>query len=203
MSLRPRLVLALAVLAVALAGVVPAWSVEITRRGDAVLLSGVIRAGDEAVLREWLEGDSPAGARVVWLASPGGSVGAAREMARLLRREGWTTVVDAARMRCMSACTILFSAGVKRHYLGTGRLRSGVLGPQESRGLGYHQGTEDLASQPAGFSGMATVAVIGAFYELGTPAAASLPDLAPPDRLYVLSGEEALARGIATSLAAP
>lgn len=203
MSLRHVLALVLVVLAIAPFGAVPARAIEITRQGDAVLLSGVIGPGDADVLREWLENEGPASGRTLWLSSPGGSIGAARDMGRLLRREGWTTVVDAARFRCLSACTILFSAGVRRHYLGTQRLRIGVQPPVASWGLGYHQGTEDASRQLAGFSGMATVAVIGAYVELGTPFAAALPDRAPPDRLYVLSGEEALARGIATSLTAP
>lgn len=181
----------------------PAWSIEIARQGNAVILSGPIKLGDEYVFRDRLVAEGATGVRTIWLSSGGGSLDATFEIARRLRREGWTTAVDAQRMRCASACTILFSAGVQRHYLNADRIMSGVVLPAQSRGLGYHQGNSSTSRQPAGFSGAATGYVIGAYHEFGTPAAARLPDLAPPDRLYVLSGTEALAKGIATSLSPP
>ena len=181
----------------------PAHAIEVVSKGNAILLSGAIKLGDEYVFRDRLAAEKATGLRTIWLASPGGSVDAAVWIARKLRQDGWTTVVDASRGACASACTILFSAGVRRHYIATERLKTGVVSFAEGRGLGYHQGGTSLSRQPGGFSGAATAFVIATYHEFGTPAAATLADLSPPNRIYVLPGKDALAKGIATSLSPP
>lgn len=88
-----------------------------------VLISGEITASDVAELRRTLTerrqalGKTP----LVLLDSPGGSVLAALEMGRIIRRTPAETVINDG-ASCSSSCIFLQSAGVKRNVFGDGRL---------------------------------------------------------------------------------
>ncbi|MHB2167502.1 hypothetical protein [Alsobacter sp. R-9] len=115
----------------------------------------------------------------------------------------WATLVDARSSWCASACTAIFAAGVRRHYVGTQGLVDGTVEAKTARGLAYHEGGNPQSLQPLKYSGNATAAMIDLYYEFGSREAASLATLAMPNRLYVISGATALAKGIATGLGPP
>ncbi|POR49686.1 hypothetical protein CYD53_111181 [Bosea psychrotolerans] len=176
-----------------------ASAVEISQKGAMATLSGPINNGDEFLLRDFLT--SPQGGQVkfIHLNSQGGRVLAAREMARHIRRAGLVTVVDASRALCNSACTALFTAGVRRHYLNA-TFADGAGG---RGGLGFHEGNSLQASGARGYSGGAVAEMNNIYYEMGVPGAASLTTKAAFDRLYRISGQTALSLGIASSLSPP
>lgn len=190
-----RLALAALVVAVATA---PAYSMSITQRGDTVRLAGTIVMGDEIRFRELVA--SHAGDLTVDVNSGGGKIAAAKDIARLIRAKGWSVRLDAANSKCASACTVIFAAGSKRIYLNGERLPEGVQGKSGFRGLGYHEGNDPLSLQAGRYSGGATAAMIGMYYELGARAAVDLVTKAPPDKLYRISGPTAVSLGLATSL---
>ncbi len=179
----------------------PAEAVQLTQRGTVISLSGRIENGDQYLIKDFLATPSGRQARIVYLDSPGGFVQAAREMAREIRAAGLTTVVDAARARCHSACTGLFTGGVRRHYINSGRLQDGEAGLKP--GLAFHDGSSINQRGQRDFSGAGTAGMINTYYEMGVGAAASLVQKASFKQLYYISGETALSLGIATSLAAP
>jgi hypothetical protein len=186
---------------VMLAAPVGAEAIELSARGAVATLSGGIKDGDEFVLRDFLA--SPAGAqvRVLYLNSPGGRTYAAQVMAREIRNRGLVTVVDASRHRCNSACTGLFTAGVSRHYVNAGGVRDQEGGPD--RGIGFHQGNAMQSSGQRGFSGSATAQMINIYYEMGVPGAANLVNNSAFNKMFRVSAQTAISRGIATSLSAP
>ncbi len=187
--------------ALAISIATPAAAIELAARGAVATLSGGIRDGDQHVLRAFL--DSPAGqqVRVLYLNSPGGRVTPAKEMAREIRNRGIATVVDASRHRCNSACTGLFTAGVRRHYVNAGGLKDQEGGPD--RGIGFHQGNAMQSSGQRGFSGVATAEMINIYYEMGVPGAANLVNSAAFNKMFRVSAQTALSHGIATSLGGP
>jgi hypothetical protein len=181
--------------------VLPAAAVELTQKGALLVISGDIRNGDEFALRDLLA--SPAGrqVRLVALHSPGGRVAAAHEMARSIRKAGLVTLVDGARAVCSSACTALFAAGVRRHYVNAGAIADGES--KIPRGLGFHEGNSLQRSGSKGYSGAGTAGMIAIYYEMGVSGAVGLVSKASYDRIYRVSGPTAMALGIATSLSPP
>ena len=175
----------------------PAPALEMSRSGDRIILSGRIRVNDDNEFTRFIEANP--GAKLAVLNSNGGSVNSAIEIARYFRSHGMSTYVDGRSGHCESACTILFGGGVQRYYVNTQGMASGVQG-SSGTGLGFHQATTSLSQQPGGFSGAGTAMVIGAYYEMGIGNASTLADRAPPNKIYRLSGEEALKLGIATAL---
>lgn len=185
------------------AAAAPANAIELKRAGPLLLLQGPLNWGDHHVFKTFVDAQPP-GIRTVVLNSGGGSVEAAQEIGRKIRKEGWSTLVDARRMRCASACTAIFAAGTTRHYVGTDGLSDGAVGPKSMRGgLGYHQGSSPHSLHANNYSGGASAYMVAVYYEFGSRGAASIVDLAPPNMLYVISGRTALDKGIATSLAMP
>jgi hypothetical protein len=186
-----------------LAATVPAQAIELKRSGAFLLLQGPLNWGDHHVFKAFVDAQPP-GIRTVVLNSGGGSVEAAQEIGRRIRKEGWATLVDARKMRCASACTAIFAAGLSRHYVGADGLADEAIGPKTRRGgLGYHQGSSPASLHANNYSGGASAYMVALYYEFGSRGAASVVDLAPPNMLYVLSGRTALEKGIATSLAMP
>lgn len=199
----PRIVGIVVAATLCMGAVGPAHAVEFKRMGSVVVLNGPLNWGDHHVFKSFLEGQPP-GIKAILLNSGGGSVEAAEEIGRRIRKKGWATVVDAKRTRCASACTAIFSAGRDRYYIGTEGLAEGAVRPGSPRGgLGYHQGSSPQSRQANGYSGGASAHMVDLYFEFGTRGAASIVDLAPPNILYVISGRTALEKGIATSLVLP
>jgi hypothetical protein len=195
-----RLILALAALAAA-----RAHALDISARGPDIFLTGGIELGDHAKFERFLAENRGKTFRTVHLNSPGGWSGDMREIARDIRRRGLNTAVDGSRAVCASACTVLFAAGVQRHYFNADRVPEGVRKADRSPGLGYHGANNSAStilmarqSPGAGMQG-----IINMYYELGSPAAAGLANKAEPSQLYRINGRTALSMGIATSVSRP
>ncbi len=177
----------------------PACAIEVAQRGSTIILQGKIDPGDEFIFKDFLAKTKPGQIKAVYLSGPGGFITAAREIAREIRKAGLTTVVDASRSRCYSACTGLFVAGVRRHYVNTSAVSDGG----NKGGLGFHEGSAPSRTSTRDYSGAATAAMINMYYEMGVPGAATVVSRAANTSIYTVSGATALSLGIATSLAAP
>ncbi len=189
-------VLAAAGLLCAAASAANAMSIE--RRGTTLFLSGKIEAGDDLKVRDALDAG---GIKIVNLDSSGGSIRVAHDIARRIRQDGLSTVVDGSRSRCNSACTLIFAGGVKRHYVNAGGVRDGL--GSKVKGLGYHEGNNFSVSGHRIQSGGASSSMINGYYELGSREAASLITKANYKQMYYISQATALSLGIATSLSPP
>ncbi len=176
-----------------------ASALQIVAKGEFILVGGPIKPGDSIAFRQFYQ-QAPRGTyRYVYLASGGGFVAEAIEIGRLVRAEGLSTIVDARKAVCASACTAIFIAGRQRFYLNAPEASDLRQRPGRG-GLGFHDGNSAVARGPDRYSGAATALMISAYHEFGVPGAATLITKAAPDRLFVVSGPEALQLGIATSL---
>lgn len=182
----------------------PAHAITITQKGDGAYLSGLIKPGAYVILREFLAKPRTQRLRVIYLSSPGGKVEDATLMTRDIRNTGLITAVNGD-WKCMSACTMLFAAGVKRHYFNHGKIRDELLDDYKKRtGLGYHQAhSKGISGNGRDFSGRGTQNLINVYYEQGSPAAADFATKAGQNQMYLVSGATALANGLATSLSSP
>ena len=179
-------------------------SLEISRKGAIVYLSGPVVSNDQFDFKEFMTDPQQAGVQIIKLNSTGGKTLSAIHMGRLIRSLKLTTWVDAKTDNCASACTILFASGVNRHYTNAAFIKDGVYEKKSLKvGLGYHEAHVPQSLHANHYSGAATAEEIRAFYEFGSPNAARLVPLAPPDKLYKLSAQTALQLEIATSLLAP
>lgn len=88
---------------------VPAYSIDVSDDGLALTVTGGIRFGLAQDIRSALEGWPKV--RVIILNSPGGRLGAAEDVARLIEERGLDTFVE---NDCESACTRVFVAGKNR-----------------------------------------------------------------------------------------
>lgn len=181
-------------------GAVSAMDMRIS--GHEIVLSGSIVDGDEFKFKELVE-RSGNGLRVVRLNSGGGKINPAGEIGRIIRKRGMATLVDARNSRCGSACTIIFGSGVSRHYVGAEGIADSLTKPAAYRGLAFHEGNNPLSRASNRYSGPATAALIGWYYEFGISSARSLAIQAPPNGFYQISGATALSMGIATNLNRP
>ncbi len=170
-------------------------AMEISRSGTTLNVSGVIYAGDDLAFRDAV---AQAPTRAVRLNSPGGFVTTAGEIGRIIREKNLTTVVDASRAECVSACTLLFASGTTRLYINADRLSEGTMSFGGFTGLGYHEGSTAMSLDANGYSGEGTAEMIDYYYEFGSSRAADLITKAPPNRLYRVSGQTAVAMGLAT-----
>jgi hypothetical protein len=171
---------------------------EMSMAGTELWLKGHIVPGDQIKFHELIDNVGPGRISTVHLNSPGGDIYSAGEIARLIRTAGLTTVVDASRHMCASSCTIIFAGGVKRVYLHAERV-GGLTTGRGFKGLGFHEGAYSGALGAGTFSGEATALMVSLYHELGVPNAAQLVDNAPPSAIYGLSGQRAMALGIATT----
>lgn len=176
-----------------------ALALEISRNGAALHLSGGIKSGDDVRFREALAQGAP---KLVTLDSPGGLISAAYEIAREIRKSGATTLVDASRARCSSACTLIFAGGRARHYVNAERVPDGPQG-KAGKGLGYHEGNAWSVSGRREQSGRASAHMISGYYEFGSSAASEFLTKAGYKDMYFVSGQTALSKGLATSLSRP
>ncbi len=182
----------------------PAQAITITEKGDAAYLRGAITPGAYVILREFLAEPRKQKLRVLFLESPGGKVDDATLMARDIRNAGLVTAVNGDK-KCMSACTMLFAAGVRRHYFNTGKIQDQLFDDYKKQtGLGYHQAhSKGISGKTRDYSGRGTHNLINVYYEHGSPAAADFATKAGQNQMYIVSGATALAHGLATSLSPP
>jgi hypothetical protein len=168
---------------------------EIRVSGRTLTISGEIVPGDQFKFRDLLK---EAGAAAIRLNSPGGDIYTAGEIARQIRAAGSSTIVDAGKDSCISACTILFAGGQRRLYLNAERVGESP-DPSDFRGLGFHQANHPGHPGPGRYSGEGTAQMKSLYYEFGVPNAATLAQNASPDEVFLITGREAVAMGIATA----
>jgi hypothetical protein len=174
-------------------------AVELSRNGADAVLSGPIQSGDDHIFHLFLSKPGAPPIRNLYLNSPGGMVFEAYKISELVRAAGITTVVDAARARCDSACTAIFISGVKRYYLNARSIVDGATRP--TAGLGFHQSMSwsGQFGEPK-YSWAGSDLMSHVYREMGVPGAADLADRANFTGIYRVSGGTALSLGIATAL---
>jgi hypothetical protein len=101
----------------------PAWSANITHEsvkgaGELVIISGDIEAGDDVTFRA-LSLKYPSA--VIALDSAGGAVLPAIEIGKMVRLQGYPTLVASGSV-CASACALIWVAGSKRFLSADGRV---------------------------------------------------------------------------------
>mgnify|MGYP001788763638 CR=1 FL=1 len=121
-------------------------------------------------------------------------------LCRAIRNGGISTVVDGATAICASACTGLFVAGASRHYINSCSIADGQ---QKARGLGFHEGNSLGKTGQRDYSGGTTSEMINICYEMGVSGASSIATKAGFNGMYYISGQTAIATGVATSLSRP
>lgn len=179
----------------------PASAIYLSESGPVATLTGNFGVGDAQTFREFMARPRTQAIQVLFLNSPGGAINEAIEIARLVRRARLATAVDASVASCDSACTLVFAAGVRRHYVHGDQIADGF---SSMLGLGFHGAHRrgdriTLATK----STEATERMRALFAEMGIPRAATLMAKAGFDTLYRPSGKTAVELGIATSVAAP
>lgn len=185
MHMRPYTSLCLAFLAMAS----PVSAMQLQRGGETVFMTGRIRLGDEQRFEQAVADGS---VKRLELNVAGGEMRPTTVIARKVRELGLTTIVDASRASCNSACSTIFAAGIQRHYVNADAIQDG-LGGKNDRGLGFHQGTNSAT----------TATELMLFREMRVPAGADLVMKSPNETMFFISGRTALSAGIATSLARP
>jgi hypothetical protein len=179
----------------------PAVALDFSMRGEAVVISGPVKLGDNVRFDEFMAQPAARNARVFILNSPGGTIGIALHIAREIRKRRGATVAD-GRTACESACTVMFAGGASRHYINTTGLQDRLGGTRG--GLGFHEGNNaNQDGRGRQYSGGASQAMANAYYEMGIGSAAGLMVKANDRQMYRISGQTAVATGIATSLAPP
>lgn len=180
----------------------PAAAIFLNDRGNGVAeLRGRFNQGDEKVFAEFLARPRARKIRVLWLDSHGGVVTAGIEIGKAVRRARIATAVDAQRAACDSACTLVFVAGVRRHYAGGQNV---FEGHSSLSGLGFHGSSiRGNARRLTMKSDRGTQRMRVFYHAMGTPGANDLMQRAAINTLFRPSGMTALRLRIATSLAAP
>jgi hypothetical protein len=188
-----------ALLILTIANARPASAMEIVARGDTIFLGGSIKPGDSIEFSNFVKKAQKGTYKNVYLASGGGFISEAIDIGRTIRQEGLSTIVDASKSFCASACTAIFASGVKRIYMNAMAIPDGM--PKKGcAGLGFHDGSNASSLAANHYSGGASAMMIDAYYEFGVPRAAEVISKAPPDNIFLLSGQTALALGIATNI---
>ena len=149
--------------------------------GETLTLTGAIAEGDAGRFGDFLEVERD-GVTRVRLNSPGGSVGDALEIGKVIRARGWNTALEAGDI-CLSACPYLLASGVSRvvddgaqvgvhqHYFGANTVLPAFLAVEDiQRGQGE---------------------VMSYLSEMGVdPLIMQHALKTPPDEIYVLLPEE-------------
>ncbi len=156
-----------------------------------VTLHGTIKEGDADRFAEWLEAQDPLPERL-WMDSPGGSVGDALAIGRLIRAQELPTGMQAGTV-CLSACPYMLMGGTERvvdatawvgvhqHYYGENIVQPAFMA------------VEDIQRSQAG--------VITYLDDMGISPLVMRHSLAtPPDEIYILVAEELTEYGVATEL---
>lgn len=179
----------------------PASAIWLSETGSVATLTGPFVMGDDAVFKAFLEKPRPQPLKILYLSSGGGKVGPAVAIGRMVRRAGLATVVDADAAACSSACTLVFVAGVRRHYVNGDHVAEGM---SARNALGFHPAHRAGGRRDGNtHSEKASERIRRYFAEMGTPRAAELMDKAAFNSFYRPNGQIALALHIATSLSAP
>ena len=105
----------------------PLVAMEIIKKGDAALLQGGIKSGDEIKFKEFINDPTNSNIKIIKLNSSGGFVIPARDIGRLIRSKNLSTFVDGKTDNCASACTVIFGSGIKRHYVNGNSIKDGVF----------------------------------------------------------------------------
>jgi hypothetical protein len=191
-----------AVAAVATIFAFPASAVWLSENGATATLTGSIETGDDAIFRAFLDRPRAQPIRVIYLSSHGGKLTPAIEIARVIRKAGITTAVQADSSVCSSACTVIFAGGIRRHNINGNSVFEGMT---SLTGLGFHPSHRAGGSRVS----LSTLSEGGTermrkFYaEMGMPRATELMEKAAINTLYRPGGQTSLTLRIATSLAAP
>lgn len=180
----------------------PAWAIHLSDSNGVAVLQGQIVDGDDAVFREFLARPRTVPIRVLQLSSPGGRVNAGIGIGRQVRAAKLTTVVDANWAACDSACTYIFVAGVRRHYVNGDSVYEGFSGRS---GLGFHPAHRKSAAQrhEATLNDRGSELARQHYAAMGVPGATQLMEKAAFNTLYRPNGQTALTLRIATSLSPP
>lgn len=195
------LCMATATLAALLLAAPAAHAIYLAEDGQKARLYGPFELNDEKIFAAFLAKPRPAPLRVLYLESFGGSILSAVQIGRMVRKAGLATAVYADSKICDSACTLVFAAGVRRHYIHGETVFEGI---GARSGLGYHPAY--LRGDRVHFSIKSDtfVKVMNDFYaEMGAPRAAELVAKAGINSIYRPSGKTSLELRLATSLAEP
>jgi hypothetical protein len=176
-------------------------SFRLSVNGSVATFVGHIDKGDDVAFVQQLNTPHSPPLRSLYLESAGGNVRAGIAMARAIRRVGLITAVDARSEACGSACTMLFIAGVQRHYVHGEVVREGF---GSMTGLGFHRAHQAGKGRlPDTLAERLTEMVCALYTEMGVPRACDLAMRASFGPQFHPGGATALSMGIATSLEAP
>lgn len=190
-----------ALLAFCLSAAAPASAIYLSESNGAIRLVGTFEKGDEKVFAEFLARPRAAPLRVLWLASPGGDIIPAVGIGAMVRRSRLVTAMRADSSACDSACTLVFVAGVRRHYVNGQSVFEGL---SSQAGLGFHGASiRGDAVRPTMKSDRGLKVLRGWYKSMGVPGANALVDRAAINTVFRPSGATALRLRIATSLAEP
>jgi hypothetical protein len=201
--MRPRLHGALLVMwAVLAASALPAEArLWMSASGSKAYLTGDIDNGDDARFEAFLNQPRAVKLKTVYLSSPGGYIAPAIRISQMIRKAGLATAVEADRVRCDSACNMIFAGGVRRYYVRGDRVSEGY---SSVYGLGYHPShVTNSARTYAVLSDRGTDTMAAFYRSMGQPRAIELARKAAFNSFYRPNGQTALQLKIATSLAEP
>lgn len=179
----------------------PSHAMDLSISNGIVRLSGTIGTTAGIDFRTFVRNAGEQKIVAVQLDSLGGSISDAFDIARLIRKNGYSTVVDAKSGRCYSACTLLFISGIRRAYVNAAGIRDGLARSLNQPGLGFH-GANALFMGSRSAAGYGTSLMIGGFYEFGVSEAKELILKADYNQMYLVSPETAVRMGVATQLTA-
>ncbi|MBY6046603.1 hypothetical protein [Vannielia litorea] len=152
---------------------------------------GAIKEGDGPRFAEWLE-RQPDLPETLWLHSPGGSVGDALQIGRLIREKGINTAMDAGAV-CLSACPYMLMAGPERRVHAEAKVGVHQSYYGQSTVLPAFLAVEDIQHSQA--------EVIRYLGEMGIGLGVMEHALStPPDEIYILLPEELEEFSIATEI---
>lgn len=180
----------------------PAHAIYLSESNGVAYLQGSIGDGDDAKFKAFLAQPRTVPIKVLQLSSSGGRVNAGIGIARQVRAAKLATLVDAAAATCDSACTYIFVAGVKRHYVNSSNVFEGF---SSRAGLGFHPAHRKggSARDAHALHDDASDKARRHYAAMGTPRASELMDKAAFNTLYRINGQTALQMRIATSLSPP
>lgn len=180
---------------------VPAQAIYLSESGGNATLYGPFDVEDGKIFAAFLARPRPSPIKVLYLESPGGSITAGFSIGRMVRKAGLTTAVKADSQICDSACTLVFAAGVKRHYVHGDTVYEGL---SSRSGLGYHPAYLRGDRVHVSIKSNEYVVLMNAYYaEMGAPRTAELLAKAGINSIFRPSGKTSLDLNIATSLAEP
>ncbi|MDS1136787.1 COG3904 family protein [Nitratireductor indicus] len=159
-------------------------------QGGKLIVSGTIEQGAAGRFRDELETRGRTIGTIV-LDSPGGSLGDAMAMARLIRDRGLATQVKAGGT-CASSCPLVLAGGVKRTV---------EVGASVSIHQFYATHAQETPAQAMADAQLVTARISRHLSTMGVDPALWLHALdTPPQRLYRLTGEELQAYRLTTRL---